>query len=198
MTEYTYYKLFNKKGDCDEIYVGRTHNIEQRKYLHTRSCEEFHKIQPVHLFILNNGGISDWDMEVIKKKYCKDEMESFKHEKDILNKLKNNGEKLLNKNEPFLTEEEKKEKKIMYSLNRYYEYKEKNKIDQKKYREKNKETLKVKKKEYYDKNKTKLNETRKNKPKLYCECCEIFIARTSVSNHLKTHKHFYNSECRIE
>ena len=198
MTEYTYYKLYNKKGDCDEVYIGKTKDMEKRKYFHTKSCERFEALQPVHLFITNNGGIENWEMEVIKVVECEEHLESLKHERDILNEYKNEGEKLLNKNEPFLTPEEKKEKKIMYSLNHYYNYKMKNKKDQKKYREKNKDILREKKKEYYTNNKEKMREQRKTAPKVYCECCQVYISRCSVKGHLKSAKHYYSSECRIE
>jgi len=197
-TEYTYYKLYNKNGDCDEIYIGKTKDMKQRKSFHIRSCEEFSKIQPVHLFIMANGGIENWDMEVIKKISCDDHLQSLKYEKDILNEFKNEGEKLLNANEPFLTVEEKKEKKIMYSLNHYYNYKMKNRNDQKKYREKNKDMLRKKNQEYTKKNKEKISEKRKNAPKVYCECCKIHLNRSSVKGHLKSAKHYFSSECRID
>ena len=30
-TEYTYYKLYNKNGDCDEIYIGKTKDMKAKK-----------------------------------------------------------------------------------------------------------------------------------------------------------------------
>lgn len=197
-TEYTYYKLYNKTGDCDEVYIGKTKDIEKRKYFHKKSCERFEALQPVHLFISANGGIENWEMEVIKKVECDEYLESLKHERDILNEYKNEGEKLLNKNEPFLTPEEKKEKNLLYALNSYYNYKQKNKEDQRKYREKNKELLKEKKKKYYMENKAKISEKRKQSPKVYCECCKVYINKTSVKSHLKSSKHYFSSECRID
>lgn len=197
-TEYTYYKLYNKNGDCDEVYIGKTKDFEKRKYYHKRSVEYFDSLQPVHLFILSNGGMDNWDMQVLDTKQCIDESESLKHEKNILNEARNSGEKVLNKNEPFLTPEESKEKSTLYSLRRYYEFRMKNRADQKIYREKNKEKLKEKRKEYYENNKEELKARRQKSPKVYCECCKISIAKSSVSRHLKSAKHYFSSECRID
>ena len=74
-----FYKICCKDPAITENYVGHTTNWNKRKQLHKESCNNVNIKQhnyPVYKFIRENGGWNNWDMILIDRCSCVDELEA--------------------------------------------------------------------------------------------------------------------------
>ena len=99
------YKLCCKDPLISDIYVGSTTNFISRKREHKKNCNtntskeyETYKYQ----FIRENGGWDNWDMILIEKYPCNDNLEARKKETEIMLELK----ATLNKERPYTDHKE--------------------------------------------------------------------------------------------
>ena len=169
------YKLvhFDDLND-NNIYVGHTTNMVQRKHKHKHACNNPDNKEYNHKkyqYIRENDGWDKWDMILVEKYSCNDVNEAKARERHWIKELKAK----LNITEPCRTDKE---------------YREDNKeqIIQKKkeYRENNKEKIAEKLKQYHQDNKVQIAE--KKGQKIRCECGSI-IRKGEISRHRKTIKH---------
>jgi len=159
------YKLCCKDVNIKEIYVGSSINMRERKKGHSKYSNNSNT--KLYRYIRENGGWNNWNMIWIKNYPCNSKRELEAEEDKIMRELN----ATLNTNNAICNIEEKKEK---------------TKIKNKKYREKNKEKIKEKEKEYRETNKEKIKE--KQKIKIMCEC-GCMINKSNISTHKKTKKH---------
>ena len=154
------YKLVHFDDINDEnIYIGHTTNMVQRKNNHKSICNNpnskdynFKKYQ----YIRENGGWEGWRMILIEKYPCNDVNEAKARERYWIKELKTK----LNIYEPCRTK--------------------------KQYREDNKEKIAEKKKEYNQDNKVQIAEKRGQK--ITCECGSK-VRKADIARHRKTIKH---------
>jgi hypothetical protein len=137
------YKIFCKDATITDFYVGSTTNMDDRKYRHTLNCNNgYHSDKKlyhsqVYIFIRENGGMQNWDFEILEN--CdKDELKiKEQHWISTLNPK-------LNKYRAHLTADEKKSIKQEYRKSKIEYFKE----YKKKYYEENREAILAKVKEY--------------------------------------------------
>jgi len=184
------YKLVHFYDLNDEnIYVGHTTNIVQRKYKHKSSCgnpnDKEYNLK-VYKFIRENGGWDQWNMILIEKYPCNIVNEAIARERYWKKELN----ATLNTVEPGRTVKEwcednkeylKEHKKKYYQNNIEYF-----KNQKKEYHENNREKMNQKHKEWYENNKEEINEKRKEK--ITCEC-GIILRKDSMPDHRKSNKH---------
>lgn len=157
------YKIFCKDNSITKIYIGSTKNIKQRiwghrsNYFNNSNSDDRRHHQPVYNFIRDNGGIDNWEFEVLEN--CCDDKRKQKEQEWI---VKLNPE--LNSTSAFKSEDEiKAYKHEHYEANKeqYLERakkcaeanKEHRQETNKAWRETNKEVIAEKKKAYYEANK---------------------------------------------
>ena len=143
------YKLCCKNPNIENIYIGSTTNLKNRKKKHKSDCHNNNQRNYngyKYEFIRDNGGFENWDMIMIEEYCCNSKKELETRERYWIEELKSD---LNSVKRPSTTIEELKDNTKEYN---------------KKYREGNKDKLTIKKKEYYEKNKTKiLEEQKKNR-----------------------------------
>jgi hypothetical protein len=164
------YKIVCNDTAITDIYVGSTTDFRKRKTLHKRTCihssQNRHHLK-VYQFIRENGGWDNWDMVLIEKYPCEDNLELVKRErywKEELNAT-------LNTNVPSRTKKEWREDNKEY----------KSEMDRK-WRENNIEHKRETDRKWREKNNEFLRE------KITCECGEI-VSREWKRKHIKTKKH---------
>ena len=85
-----FYKIFCKDTSVKDIYIGHTTNFVQRKYCHRRTCNtekcDNHNLK-VYKYIRNNGGWTNWRMDIIGFHECNDHYEARKVEQDYFETL---------------------------------------------------------------------------------------------------------------
>ena len=154
------YKLCCKDTTIEDIYIGSTTNLYNRKKKHkSDSNNEKHRIYKtyVYKFIRENGGFENWDMIMIKEVNVDNKRELEREERKVFEELK----PTLNIRNPFRKKEENK------GLD-----KEKQKIYQKNWYENNKESLRK-------------SNSERNKQKVDCEVCHKTLNYASIKRHLK-------------
>tara|TARA_R110002050_G_scaffold299687_2_gene466012 strand:+ start:32 stop:544 length:513 start_codon:yes stop_codon:yes gene_type:complete len=154
------YKLVNIEDlNDDNIYIGHTTNMTQRKYGHRKRCcnikNECYNLK-VYKYIRENGGWNNWIMILIEKYPCDNVYEAIARERYWKKELK----ATLNTQEPGRTDQQ--------------------------YRQDNKEKNYKQSIEYYNKNKEIICENRKEK--IICECGAV-IRKDGVIRHYKSNKH---------
>ena len=168
------YKIVCKDTNINDMYIGHTTNWVNRKSLHKMtSINNKYKgyNQFKYEFIRNNGNWENWNMILIEKYPCDNQLEAEKRERYWIDELK----PTLNKVRPIITNQERK-------------------IKNQEYHNVNKNIIYNKNKEYRDNNKDKLNERSKTYQKtkgieiIECEICKAKITRNSLSRHKKTKK----------
>jgi predicted GIY-YIG superfamily endonuclease len=171
------YKIFCRDADVKDIYIGYTTNFTVRKYTHSSCCRnenETRNNQKLYTFMRNNGGLNNWDFEIIETINCDCRQEALERERYWYKTLNAS----LNENYTGLTPEER--------LNYRHSYYENNKdviCNRSKHtREQNREALIDYHKNYRVKNAHILN------AKVECECGGCYISHHK-SSHIKTHKH---------
>jgi hypothetical protein len=85
-----FYKLVCKDITIRDLYVGSTTDFKSRKSKHKSNCNN--ETEPaynykVYIFIRDNGGWENWDMVMIHRQSCVDELEAHKMEKDFMETL---------------------------------------------------------------------------------------------------------------
>jgi hypothetical protein len=169
------YKLVHVDDLNDEnIYIGSTTNMINRKCRHHRACydEKDHEYNSnKYKFIRENGGWDEWRMILIEKYPCNDINEARARERYWIKELK----PTLNIRIP------NRDCKEWYQDN-----KEKVLLKTREYHQLNKDYRNKNNLEKYHKNKEEINQ--KLKEKTNCECGSIF-RKADISKHLKTIKH---------
>ena len=165
------YKICCKDVSINDIYVGHTTNINNRKHNHKSNCCNSN-LKNYNLFVYNfireNGGWDNWSIIQIEPYNCNNKREAEMRERYWIETLNAK----LNCNNPITTKEEKeKQKQDWYEENKqeilektkenYKENKEQKLEYQKQYIEENKEQIKEYQQDYRVKNKEKLNEQKK-------------------------------------
>jgi Mg-chelatase subunit ChlI len=171
------YKICCKDHNIKDIYIGSTTNMVQRRYVHKSNCNNENKKEHniyVYEFIREHGGWDNWEMVLVDKYPCVDNMELQQRERYWYDELKPS----LNTLKPHRNKEDTKE-----SSKKYYEgNKDKIKDKNKKYREENRDKRSENQKRYYEENKERLNK------KITCECGGKYTSHHK-STHNKTKKH---------
>lgn len=116
------YKLCCKDVNVKDIYIGSTTNFTSRKREHKKNCnketsKEYNQYK--YQFIRNNGGWDNWDMILIEKYPCNDNLEARKKETEFVNLLKAS----LNKELPYQNKIEYHKKYLeegRHKLTNYY------------------------------------------------------------------------------
>ncbi len=84
------YKITCKDPNTKDVYVGHTTNFVQRKHAHKQGCTNAKSSNyncKLYEVIRNNGGWSNWKMEIINFFDCKDHYEARKKEQEYFNLL---------------------------------------------------------------------------------------------------------------
>ena len=185
------YKIQHKTID-ELIYIGSTTNFAKRKNHHKHSCNNEKGIaynEKKYVMIRENGGWDMFNMVLVKKYPCNDNLEAFAEEERIRREMNAN----MNAIRCFATQEELKQN--------VKKYRETHKEETKKYRESHKEETKEYNKQYYETKKEEISEKQQqyrethkeeiykhNKTKVNCEC-GCFISNRNLSTHKKSPKH---------
>jgi len=173
------YKIYCKDENINDMYVGHTTNFNLRKNGHKSSCtsenNKYHKL-PVYIFIRENGGWDNWQMEEIEKFPCNNYIEASQRERYWLENLKVTLNKVIPSRTKKEWENEHKEQMSEYikqyrNINKdtikvnkvlnYQENKETILEKHKIYYEQNKEKTLAQQKLYYEENKEKISEQNK-------------------------------------
>ena len=156
------YKLVHFDDLNDEnIYIGHTINMVQRKHDHKCNCNNPNRKEhnyKKYQFIRENGGWDNWQMILVEKYPCNDVHEAKARERYWITELKAN----LNVDMPTRTAKE--------------------------YREDNKEYIKEWFKNYDQNPERKQKRKEKDCQKITCDCGKI-ISRHSLHRHRKSNKH---------
>jgi hypothetical protein len=84
------YKITCKDPNIKDVYVGHTTNFVQRKHAHKQSCINVKSLNhncKLYQVIRNNGGWSNWCMEIVHFCNCKDHYEARKKEQEYFELL---------------------------------------------------------------------------------------------------------------
>jgi hypothetical protein len=84
------YKITCKDPNTKDVYVGHTTNFVQRKHAHKQGCTNAKSSNyncKLYEVIRNNGGWTNWKMEIINFFDCKDHYEARKKEQEYFNLL---------------------------------------------------------------------------------------------------------------
>ncbi len=77
------YKIFCKDKTIDDFYIGRTTNMKERAKKHYRTSRT-DNMSFLYCFIRHNGGIENFDFEVLEKDIEKEQLTEYE-KKYILN-----------------------------------------------------------------------------------------------------------------
>ena len=87
--EYTIYSITCKDVEVTGVYVWSTHDFVQRKCKHrSDSQDETKKHRKVYKIINCNGGISNWEFNILEIFKCDSQYEAFIRERFILTSCK--------------------------------------------------------------------------------------------------------------
>jgi hypothetical protein len=186
------YKITCNDSNITDKYVGHTTNFVQRKYAHKDSCvnekSSNHKCK-LYETIRQNGGWSNWKMEIINFFNCKDHYEARIKEQEYFVLLNAN----LNSIEP-VPNPKPKIKNVIESKIKQTIYCETCKVN----------FTNLKLLEIHNTTKKHLNKTdnitmvTKNTPKPHCfscdTCCFISGNKKDYTRHLTTPKHLFKTQ----
>ena len=161
------YKLVCNDVNIKDCYVGHTTDYARRKQQHKTCCNNENGKSynlNVYSFIRDTGGWDNWDMVIIEKYNCSNNLEAKQKERYFIEQL----QATLNSNIPSRTNQENK--KIYYN--------------------ENKDKIQEKTKVYYNENKDKLLEQQKEyrKTKYNCVCGSVCGIRYK-HRHFRSLKH---------
>ena len=127
------YEIVCKDLAITHVYVGSTTDIIRRRNMHKSTCNN--PKQPLHntkLYqtIRNNGGWDNWEIKIIEKFPCNNNIEACIREREVFDRLT----PTLNKNKPHITSEEKKESASTQMKKYYIAHAEQLKLYQTQYR----------------------------------------------------------------
>lgn len=164
------YKLYCKNPEIMSCYVGSTTMFDTRRTLHKSKCNNSNSEMynaKVYTFIRNNGGMNNWDFDIIEDCGKIELVDLHKREKYWIDELNAN----LNDDMPYRTEQELKEMKKINDAKHYLKHHDKIREQANLYRNSNKEEISEKKKE-----------------KMTCDCGSTF-RREDFARHKRTQKH---------
>ena len=178
MTDYSKSVIYmiKKKDDDDNenVYVGSTNDIKQRKRAHKKICNNPNLKgynMKVYQYIRENGGWDNFVMDVILAYPCNSKKELVKREDEIMCEIKSNLNNIRAKRSI-------KEWRI--------DNRDKIKERDKKWYEDNKDKVLEKNKKYRELNKEKRSEKRSEKIK--CDICGSEITKGNLLRHKKSLK----------
>ena len=183
------YKISCKDLNIKECYFGSTKDFKTRKRKHKSNCYNeniAHYNIPLYLFIRNNGGWSNFEMNIID---CITSIDKKIYEKCERKYIEENRDIALNKEIPgrTLKEWEEDNKEIIRERHKIYKQNNKEIIREKDkiYYENNKEIIREKEKIYRKNNKEKISERKKvyKKQKVTCPICLKIVTRGALSKH---------------
>jgi hypothetical protein len=181
--EYTIYKIICKDENVKDCYVGSTKDFNRRKKTHEKDLK--HRNHKLQTTINNNGGWDNWNMLEIEKIIC-NKKEALIKEQFWINEFQSS----LNSQKSHITNEERKERNKLYTINYNNSHREQIHNYNKNYRIKNIDEIKLRDKKYYEANKD--NICKKNQEyssaKITCECGKM-LSRCSLSKHKKSKQH---------
>ena len=102
------YKIFCKDPTIKDFYIGSTLNLHSRMIVHKHHCKIKNTI--LHTFIRNNGGWSNFTVEVLEEFDCIDSIEKRQRERDYIELL----QPTLNKNRAIIYITDKNEYQRVY------------------------------------------------------------------------------------
>lgn len=100
-----FYKIVCKDLNVKDLYIGHTTNFKNRKLDHKKNCLNPNSKKynfPVYCFIRENCGWENWDMILIDKKECCNELEALKHEREYIESMG----ATLNRHKPYRNQED--------------------------------------------------------------------------------------------
>ena len=158
-----FYKIVCKDLNVKELYVGHTTNFKNRKLDHKKNCLNPNSKKynyPVYHFVRENGGWENWDMILIDKRECCNELEALKYEREYIEGMNAS----LNRYKPYRNQEDWDEKHRKHNEHR----KQDRKDNPEKYKDieaqryiRDREKRLQNAKNYYDKHKDNINERRR-------------------------------------
>ena len=179
------YKLGCKDTTVLEIYIGSTHDKNEREQKHKTRCNnenyEYYNLK-VYEFIRANGGYDNWKFEVIEIFPCENYIQLRIRERYHYDKLK----PALNMIRPYVSEEELKEENKEYKAKYYQDNKEEILIYNAKRYQDNKEEILIYNAKRYQDNKEEIH--KRNNQKHNCECGGKYTTQNKV-RHLDSNKH---------
>jgi predicted GIY-YIG superfamily endonuclease len=129
MPNYTFYKIYSKHQTNTELYIGSTKDFEVRKKKHIWDCNTVFSPNynsKLYTYIRSNGGITEFDFEIIDIIIFSGNSDRFLHEKKLIQLYgstlnthyslyikEKNEKKLLEKQDKLLYIKEKNEKKLL-------------------------------------------------------------------------------------
>jgi hypothetical protein len=182
------------------VYIGSTTNFSRRKQEHKSIClnEKSRNYNlKVYQTIRELGGWDNFEMVLVAKCPCDDKKElhakEFEYQQlfdvnmNVNDAVKDNEKRKIYMRKYMQKYYENKKEEILENKKKYYENK-KEEISEKnkKYREKNNEDIKIRKKKYYENKKEEILE--KQKEKIDCECGCV-VAKIKINRHRKTQTH---------
>lgn len=204
------YKLCIRDGSVDDVYIGSTFNLKQRRRHHKSNCTA--KTSPaynyyVYQFIRDNGGWDNWTMHVLEELDNLNKFELKKMERKYIEEHKPS----LNKRVPlnFQTNDEWNKKEYdreyynhnkQHALEKMAIYRETHQDERKEYLKNNKEKFKQYDEQYRANNREKIRQRDREKyrtnrtQRVLCPNCNITITIARKSAHNKTKRHLENVE----
>jgi len=183
------YKIADKAAEFDEIYVGSTTRLRQRKLDHKRCCNNPNNKehnQYKYQFIRENGGFDNFELYELEEIQYDDKKELLKKEREWIERLKPE----LNKAVPTRTCKEYYEDNKGAIHARHKQYREVNKdaicAQTKQYRETHKEAIREQRKQYREANKETVRA--KQNERHDCPCGGKFT-RANKAEHERCKKH---------
>mgnify|MGYP003631494624 FL=1 len=169
------YKIYCKNKNIKECYVGCSNNFLRRKSQHKTSCnnpKDQNYNYLLYKFIRENGGFDNWIWEVLEEVDCEDDYELRECERKWYDKIK-----------PTLC-------RVVPNRTRkqlYYDCREINLLNKKKYYQENLEMCREKVRTYRKNNKEELNK----KAKIYikCEVCNKEYTYSNKHAHIRSKYH---------
>lgn len=164
------YKLCCNDPEVNEIYIGSTTNMYNRKNAHKQACNNANDIEHnayKYRYIRDNGGWINWSMIMIERVECESKQELLSRERYYIDQLK----PMLNKNIPLRT-----------ARDWYADNKDRVITEKKQYHIDNKEYITVRHNQYVNNNKEFVNR------KMICDCGYVIIL-CQRTKHYKTSRH---------
>lgn len=186
------YKIVCKDPEIKGIYVGATTDLKSRKQQHRRSltCRNNHNYNYyIYDYIRENGGWDNFDVVKIEDYPCDDYEDLHKREREWLEYLEANLNKVIPGREKAEWYNDNKERILKRKKELYYQKQEEKKRYSKDYYWKNREKIREKQKKGKDRcPETKKEKAKDLKDKIECDCGAI-VSRRNFKRHQSSSKH---------
>ena len=116
------YKLCCLDTSIKDIYIGSSVNFKQRKKSHKYRCNtptDKYNNSYIYQFIRASGGFENWEMIIISYYPCSNKRELEREERKYFDELG----ATLNKNRPYITDDEKHELQLINNRKYYHKTK---------------------------------------------------------------------------